>query len=101
MIARRQVTRAVVVAFACASSMTSTAVQAAEATPPIAGDGAAKPEPPKAVKTEAKEAPKNDDGWPDISNFLDSKFGFLPIVRPITEPAVGYGAPPRTSPFNE
>jgi hypothetical protein len=33
-----------------------------------------------------------DDGWPDISNFLDQKYGFLPVVIPITEPAVGYGA---------
>ena len=27
-----------------------------------------------------------------MSHFLDSKFGFLPIVIPITEPAIGYGA---------
>jgi hypothetical protein len=33
-----------------------------------------------------------DDGWPDVSNFLDQKFGFLPFAAPITEPAVGYGA---------
>lgn len=33
-----------------------------------------------------------DDGWPDISGFLDEKYGFLPIAVPITEPAVGYGA---------
>jgi hypothetical protein len=33
-----------------------------------------------------------DDGWLDVSGFLDEKYGFLPIVRPITEPAVGYGA---------
>ena len=33
-----------------------------------------------------------DDGWPDISGFLDEKYGFLPLVIPITEPAVGYGA---------
>jgi hypothetical protein len=32
-----------------------------------------------------------DDGWPDLSGFLDTKFGFLPIAMPITEPAVGYG----------
>lgn len=34
----------------------------------------------------------NDDGWPDMSSFLDEKYGFLPIAMPITEPAVGYGA---------
>ncbi len=33
-----------------------------------------------------------DDGWPDISGFLDEKYGFLPVAMPITEPAVGYGA---------
>src|SRR5258705_5610412 len=32
------------------------------------------------------------DGWLDVSGFLDEKFGFLPVVIPITEPAVGYGA---------
>lgn len=31
------------------------------------------------------------DGWPDLSSFLDEKYGFLPLVFPITEPAVGYG----------
>jgi outer membrane protein assembly factor BamA len=33
-----------------------------------------------------------EDGWPDVSGFLDEKYGFLPVVIPITEPAVGYGA---------
>jgi hypothetical protein len=33
-----------------------------------------------------------DDGWLDVSAFLDEKYGFLPMVVPITEPAVGYGA---------
>src|SRR3954469_5231386 len=33
-----------------------------------------------------------EDGWLDASGFLDKKYGFLPIVLPITEPAVGYGA---------
>ena len=28
----------------------------------------------------------------DMSDFLDKKYGFLPLVMPITEPAVGYGA---------
>ena len=34
----------------------------------------------------------SDDGWLDASEFLDKKYGFLPVVIPITEPAVGYGA---------
>lgn len=33
-----------------------------------------------------------DDGWLDVSGFLEEKYGFLPVVIPITEPAVGYGA---------
>lgn len=32
-----------------------------------------------------------EDGWPDLSKFLDDKYGFLPVAMPITEPAVGYG----------
>ena len=32
-----------------------------------------------------------DDGWLDVSGFLDEIYGFLPVVIPITEPA-GYGA---------
>jgi hypothetical protein len=33
-----------------------------------------------------------EDGWLDVSGFLDEKYGFLPVILPITEPAVGYGA---------
>src|SRR5512139_456904 len=33
-----------------------------------------------------------DDGWFDMSHFIGGRYGFLPIVMPITEPAVGYGA---------
>lgn len=51
---------------------------------------------PEAGSTEAAAdaAPtkSDDDGWPDASDFLDKKYGFLPIAMPITEPAVGYGA---------
>lgn len=32
------------------------------------------------------------DGWFDVSGFLDTAYGFVPVVAPITEPAVGYGA---------
>jgi hypothetical protein len=32
------------------------------------------------------------DGWLDIGGFLDQAYGFVPIIAPITEPAVGYGA---------
>ena len=33
-----------------------------------------------------------EDGWLDVSGFLDEPYGFLPVAMPITEPAVGYGA---------
>lgn len=33
-----------------------------------------------------------EDGWLDISGFLDQAYGFVPLVIPITEPAVGLGA---------
>ncbi len=32
------------------------------------------------------------DGQFDVSGFLDTAYGFIPIVMPITEPAIGYGA---------
>src|SRR5262249_29503986 len=32
-----------------------------------------------------------EDGYLDVSGFLSSKAGFLPVAMPITEPAVGYG----------
>jgi hypothetical protein len=34
----------------------------------------------------------DSDGWFDVSGFLDTAYGFVPLVAPITEPAVGYGA---------
>jgi len=33
-----------------------------------------------------------EDGWFDLSGFIDHSYGFAPIAIPITEPAVGYGA---------
>src|SRR4029077_12631022 len=51
---------------------------------------------PQVTGTGAKKAPEpadeENDGWFDVSSFLDKKYGFLPIVMPVTEPAVGYGA---------
>jgi hypothetical protein len=32
-----------------------------------------------------------EDGWLDVSAFLDHPLGFVPVLVPITEPAVGYG----------
>lgn len=47
------------------------------------------------TKVPTKGSPKfwsSEDGWFDISGFLDEAYGFIPIAIPITEPAVGYGA---------
>lgn len=46
---------------------------------------------PSAPVSPPPAKPAADDGWPDLSAFLDRKFGFLPIVAIITEPAVGFG----------
>lgn len=32
-----------------------------------------------------------DDGWLDVSGFIDQSYGFIPVLVPITEPAVGMG----------
>lgn len=32
-----------------------------------------------------------EDGWFDLSAFLDESYGFVPLAMPITEPAVGFG----------
>ena len=60
-------------------------------------DDEPKPEAPAAEKEEPP-APKKkvsihspEDGWFDLSAFLDTSYGFVPIVWPITEPAIGFG----------
>ena len=59
------------------------------AASPPAADG-------EALKSAATDTVSNfrsaDDGWLDVSGFLDQSYGFIPLVIPITEPAVGYGA---------
>jgi hypothetical protein len=50
---------------------------------------------PAADQADAESAPSrfidSEDGWLDASTYLESAYGFLPVVAPITEPAVGYG----------
>jgi len=60
----------------------------ATVSPPAAADDASQP---VAAKDQSKIF-SADDGWLDVSGFLDQAYGFLPVVIPITEPAVGYGA---------
>ncbi|HYQ42853.1 MAG TPA: BamA/TamA family outer membrane protein [Polyangiaceae bacterium] len=57
---------------------------------PSASDAA--PSPADTTHPSKAKAAANADGWPDLSAFLDEKYGFLPVAMPITEPAVGYGA---------
>ena len=48
---------------------------------------------PSAAVTDApSKFTSSEDGWLDVSGFLDETYGFVPLVVPITEPAVGYGA---------
>ena len=56
------------------------------ATPPA-------PAAPPAPAPPARETLFRDpeDGAFDVSNFLSTRVGFLPLAMPITEPAVGYG----------
>ena len=35
---------------------------------------------------------RGDDDWFDLSSFMDQPYGFLPMLEPVTEPAIGYGA---------
>ena len=50
------------------------------------------PSPPVAATHAPSKIWAEDDGWLDLSGFLDESYGFIPLVIPITEPAVGYGA---------
>ncbi len=54
-------------------------LQAADQTPAKEGAGSSRFHDP-------------NDGWFDVSEFLDTTYGFVPVIYPITEPAVGYGA---------
>jgi hypothetical protein len=52
--------------------------------------------PSTATRPDSAAAPSKffsvEDGMLDISTFMDGRYGFMPIVFPVTEPAVGYGA---------
>jgi outer membrane protein assembly factor BamA len=71
--------RAIVILAAVTLCVSSAGAQSAATKPP---DEAAAP---------SKFFSAEDD-WVDVSGFLDEAYGFLPVVIPITEPAVGYGA---------
>ena len=49
------------------------------------------PSPSPAAGEKPSKFRSPEDGWFDVSAFLDEKYGFVPVLVPITEPAVGYG----------
>ena len=61
-----------------------------------AGIASASAQTPSGAPAETTVSPSklrsSEDGWFDVSGFLDEKYGFLPVAIPITEPAVGFGA---------
>lgn len=64
--------------------LSCTAAWAADETVVSSSSPAEKPAKPSMIRGE--------DGQFDVSNFLDQAYGFLPVIVPITEPAVGAGA---------
>jgi hypothetical protein len=65
------------------------------APPAAAADPDPAPDAQAAAPTPSGSASKfrsPEDGELDIGRFLDEPYGFLPLLIPITEPAVGYGA---------
>ncbi len=61
----------------------------AATSPTLAGEKTSAPAPSDPAPSKFFSA---EDGWLDVSAFLDESYGFIPMVIPITEPAVGYGA---------
>lgn len=68
--------------------------RASAQTPPANPSPAAKPasDTGEAKQKKPSKLRSPDDGWLDVSGFLDQAYGFVPIAVPITEPAVGLGA---------
>ena len=76
------------------------AVAAEPTSQPEAGtqaEAATEPGPETQSEAATRPAPETrpsffrdpEDGYFDVSNFLSTRVGFLPIAMPITEPAVG------------
>jgi hypothetical protein len=76
------------------SILTRRTILAVMAAALCASTAAAQTTPPESLDTTAPASRfrSAEDGWFDVSGFLDEKYGFLPLAVPITEPAVGYGA---------
>lgn len=75
----------------CTAALCMVAAVAAGETAPAVDETALIPE-VKMVDLLRGMVFSEEDGWVDLSGFLDHDWGFLPMIMPITEPAVGYGA---------
>ena len=76
--------RTLVLAFVVRSAAAAAAADEAAATQPADVQPATQPVRPSLFRD-------LEDGAFDVSGFLSTRTGFLPIAIPITEPAVGYG----------
>ena len=76
-------TRAPVLPLGLAALLCFAPVVCASAAPPADSVATDQPAEPSRFR--------GDDGWLDVSGFLDTTYGFVPIAIPITEPAVGLG----------
>jgi hypothetical protein len=76
------------------STIANLALNAALASVPQERVQVSAPQEPAPAASEAAGSRWTDpeDGWFDVSSFLEHPAGFLPVVIPITEPALGYGA---------
>jgi hypothetical protein len=79
----------------CAALLSAGPAPQAAAQPSPAASPAASPTPSPAPSPTPERKPSKlrspEDGWLDISAFLDEAYGFVPILSPVTEPAVGFG----------
>ena len=69
----------------------ATGVPALGADTPADAAGAAEESGATAAPKKASKFRSEEDGGFDVSAFLDTAYGFVPMLVPITEPAVGYG----------
>jgi outer membrane protein assembly factor BamA len=66
--------------------------ESVSSTPSIAPDNApSELNLPDSAPEDTSLIRSTEDGWIDISGFLDQAYGFVPVAMPITEPAIGYG----------
>jgi hypothetical protein len=82
-------------ALACLALITADPASvsaAAQATPQPSASPSPSPSPSATPGDKPSKVRSPEDGWFDVSGFLDEAYGFVPIAAPVTEPAIGYGA---------